>query len=308
MKKLFKFLLILVGLLLSTFFILLNKDLPLAKAKEILENEDSKYIKIDGMEVHYKREGSGFPIVLVHGTSSILQTWDSWTVELVKQNFEVIRMDLPAFGLTGSNSKNDYSIPYYVSFIDSFVTSLGIDSFHLAGNSLGGLIVWEYAIDYPNKLGKLILLDPAGIKRNADDDITIFDKITKYKFVTNNLKNIGTKYLVKKGLKDVYVDDSKITAEKIKIYQTATLRKGNRDAFIHRMDVVDQPRTDLLKDIKTPTLILWGKEDLLIDVKYAEEFRQNMPNASLIIYDEVGHVPMEEIPIQSVNDVVQFLH
>ena len=138
------------------------------QAKEVLANNESEFVSIHGMDVHYRREGNGFPIVLVHGTSAILQTWNGWTEELVKNGYEVIRVDLPAFGLTGAHPEHNYTIPYYVSFMESFTNALGVDSFHLAGNSLGGLIAWEYAVDHQQKLGKLILVDPAGIKGEKD--------------------------------------------------------------------------------------------------------------------------------------------
>ena len=306
MSKLLRILSVILLLLIGIYFAFNQKDISLEEAKEVLANNESEFVSIDGMEVHYRREGSGFPIVLIHGTSSMLQTWDVWTESLTQNGYEVIRVDLPAFGLTGSNPEHNYTIPYYVSFVESFTNALGVDSFHLAGNSLGGLIAWEYALDYPQNLGKLILLDPAGMKGEKDKK-NIFDLIQKYEFISKPLMNLGTSFLVKKGMKQSYYDDEKITDEKFQYYKTAILREGNRTAFFERMKVEDEPRLDSLGSIETSTLILWGDQDALIPVVYAEAFNKAITNSKLIVYPNVGHIPMEEIPEKSVKDLINFL-
>ncbi|MCB0503330.1 MAG: alpha/beta hydrolase [Bacteroidetes bacterium] len=306
MNKILSVFSFIVLILIVLYFALNRKDISVEVAKEVLTNSESEFITLEGMEVHYRREGSGFPIVLIHGTSAILQTWNKWTEELIKNGYEVIRMDLPAFGLTGSNPDHDYSIPYYVSFIESFTNALGIDSFHLAGNSLGGLIAWEYAVDHQKNLGKLILVDPAGFK-SQNDKKNIFDKLQQYQFITKPLMTVGTGYLVKQGMKQSYYSDEKITDEYYQYYTTATLRDGNRKAFLDRMNVQDEPRIERLKHIQTPTLILWGEHDELIPLMYADSFKAAIPKSKLVVFPDAGHIPMEEIPQQSVQDVIQFL-
>jgi hypothetical protein len=95
------------------------KDISVDDLKKEYANEHSKFIEIDGMQVHYRIEGEGLPIVLIHGTASSLNTWDAWTAELTKTH-KVIRMDLPAFGLTGPNATADYSIKSYTNFLHQF--------------------------------------------------------------------------------------------------------------------------------------------------------------------------------------------
>ena len=101
-------------------------DISLEELKKKYANKDSKFINIDGLNVHYRDEGQGFPIVLIHGTAASLHTWDDWTKELSK-SYRVIRMDIPAFGLTGPNESSDYSIPFYTKFVDSFLNKIEID-------------------------------------------------------------------------------------------------------------------------------------------------------------------------------------
>ena len=114
MKTIFKMLISIILLLLVVFVILQKSDIPLEELKGKYCNVASKFIEMDGMNVHYKIEGEGNPIVLIHGTGSVLQTWDEWTDSLVRHNYKVIRLDMPGFGITGPRKDNDYSIKMYV--------------------------------------------------------------------------------------------------------------------------------------------------------------------------------------------------
>lgn len=306
MTKIIKGFVFLLLVVIAIFIIFNEKDLSVEEAKRTLQDENSQFVSVDGLEVHYKREGNGFPLVLVHGTGAILQTWNEWT-NLLKDSFEIIRMDIPAFGLTGPRQDNDYSIEMYVNFIDKFMNAIGIDSFLIAGNSLGGEIVWQYALQHPEKVGKMILLDPAGIEHDEKKLNTLAFRLAKNEKLTRVVTNLGTKYLVEDAVKDVYFDKSKVTEEKLKYYHTAALREGNRKALIQRIQNITYEPEEILQKIQTPTLVLWGDHDVLIDVKLAEKYRNNLPNAEVIIYENVGHVPMEEIPQQSAADAMRFL-
>jgi len=105
-------------------------------------NSHSKFVSLDGNRVHYRDEGQGEVIVLLHGTASSLHTWDEWVQGLSKE-YRVIRMDLPGFGLTGPDQENRYEVDDDVAFLNNFLAKLGLNSVHLAGSSLGGRIAWE---------------------------------------------------------------------------------------------------------------------------------------------------------------------
>lgn len=143
---------------------LYKNDIPLDVLKKQYTNEQSKFINIDGVEVHYRDEGNkndSIPLVLIHGTSSSLHTWDS-IVPALSDKKRVIRMDLPAFGLTGPHPQRDYSVDFYTQFIDAFLNAIGVQQYSIAGNSLGGSIAWNQALRYPNKVKQLILINSGG--------------------------------------------------------------------------------------------------------------------------------------------------
>ena len=142
-------------------FINFYSDLEVEILKKEFTYPDSKFINISGMDVHYRIIGQGKPLVLLHGTGASLHTWEEWG-KILSNDFKVITLDLPAFGLTGPHFNNDYSIKAYSSFLDDFSNQIGLDSFALAGNSLGGRIAWAFALDQPEKVKQLILLDAAG--------------------------------------------------------------------------------------------------------------------------------------------------
>lgn len=163
--------------------------------KKEYANEHSNFIEVDGVQVHYRAEGVSFPIVLLHGTASSLHTWDAWTKELTKK-YSVIRMDLPALGITGTNKNADYSIKAYTAFLHQFLAKINVDKFHLVGNSLRGNIAWNYTDEHPQKIEKLILVDASGLPTNKPQP-AIF-KMAKIPVLSSLFLYITPKFFIKK--------------------------------------------------------------------------------------------------------------
>ena len=283
-------------------------DISLEDLKKEYANEHSKFIDVDGLQVHYRDEGLGFPVVLVHGTAASLHTWDAWTKKL-KENYRVIRMDLPAFGLTGPNAQRDYSIKAYTNFLNSFLKEIKIDSFHLAGNSLGGNIAWNYAAEHPKKVAKLILVDASGLPTNKSQPLVF--KMAKTPAVNSMFLFITPKMFIRKNIEEVYADDSKITDALITRYHKMALREGNRQAFIDRANLDfklgSKDNLEKLKKIHTKTLLIWGKLDKWIPLDNGYRMHKILPNSTLTILENSGHVPMEENPLESLAIVTDFL-
>ena len=283
-------------------------DISVEDLKKEYTNEQSQFIEVDEINVHFRDEGEGFPIVLIHGTAASLHTWDAWTDELKKTN-RVIRMDLPAFGITGPNKNADYSIEAYTTFLQSFLEKIGLEKFHLAGNSLGGNIAWNYTADYPDKVEKLILLDSSGLPTNKSQP-AIF-KMAKTPLLNSLFLYITPRFLIKKNIEEVYEDDSKITDKLINRYHKMALRVGNRQAFIDRAKTDFKPdaiaNQNKLKSIQTPTLLIWGAKDLWIPLDNGIRMDRILVNSTLKVIENSGHVPMEENPIESLKLMNEFL-
>lgn len=298
------YLLVILLIIANVLFFAYTGDIPVEQLKEKYTNQESKFIEIDGMQVHYRDEGEGMPLVLIHGTAASLHTWDAWTNTL-KNDYRVIRLDVPAFGLTGPHPNQDYSIEAYSEFLDHFLTKLDIDSLYLGGNSLGGNIAWYYAAEHPEKVKKLILVDPSGYPRDGEKP-WIF-KLARTPILNSIIRYITPKSIIEKNLEQVYFDNSKITPELIDRYYDMALREGNRTAFIDRAKTEMVDHTNKLKALNTPTLLIWGKEDIWIPVSDGNRFLSDLANAELVVLKNAGHVPMEESPIESLEAVIEFL-
>lgn len=284
-------------------FMQYQSDIPVATLKARYADASSQFINLNGLEVHYKDEGNGFPLLLLHGTGASLHTWDGW-VESLSDTIRCIRLDLPAFGITGPNATHDYSMAAYTDFVAIFLKAMSIDSCDIAGNSLGGQIAWEFAVRNSAKIRKMILVDAAGFPNDSDPLVFQLARNPVTKLL---LRNIGSRALIEKSLLDVYVNDDLVTESLVDRYYEFSLREGNRDAFIARANTKFADNTDKLTDLKTPTLIIWGALDTWTPLSGAEQFHQRLPNSELMIFEDTGHVPMEEIPQKTARAARAFL-
>ena len=244
---------LLVGIILIGKYIV-TPDKTLEELAPKYAAAPSQFMTLNEMKIHYRDEGAGTPIVLIHGTGASLHTWNDWTKDLVK-DYRVIRLDLPAYGLTGQDPQNRYSSKDYVDLLDAFLTELKVDQFHLVGNSLGGLISWLYASYHPEKVEKLVLLDPSGFPFKNTPMVI---KMAKTPVLNNFIRYVTPRSFIEKNIQEVYYDPTLIKASTLDRYYDLTLYEGNRDAFIDRAFIEREDYRDRLSLIKAPTLILLG--------------------------------------------------
>ena len=297
------------GLVVLVSILFGHRDKPVETLAAQYAGPPSAFLPVAGMEVHYRDEGDpqdSLPIVLIHGTGASLHTFEGWAQALQARK-RVIRMDLPAFGLTGPFPDRDYAMSHYVAFLDDFLQALGVERCILAGNSLGGAIAWQYTAAKPERVEQLILIDAAGYPSAAKSEPLAFT-LARLPVLSKLLTFITPRAAVRASLENVYADKSKVSDELVALYFDLSLRAGNRQAFVDRLNTpYDDSQLPLLKTIQQPTLILWGAEDLLIPVEMAQRFHEDLPNSSLVILEDVGHVPMEESPTESLAPVLAFL-
>ena len=281
-----------------------QRDLSLDELKPRWATGASRFLDVRGTQVHYRDEGQGETIVLLHGTAASLHTWDAWAAEL-SRHYRVVRLDLPGFGLTGPDGSHDYSIAHYVDFVTEFLARAGVDRFHLVGNSLGGRIAWKLALTLPGRVQSLVLIDAAGYPLASTPPLVF--KLARSGVLSGLVRWITPRWMVRRTLLEVYGDDRKVTDALVERYFELQRRAGNRQAFIERArtDAVDE--TAALPGIHCPTLVLWGERDAWIPVAHAHRFQKDIPGAQLIVYPGVGHMPMEEAPAASVADTERFL-
>jgi pimeloyl-ACP methyl ester carboxylesterase len=292
-----------------TIIALAEGDKKLASLLPLYANKESKFMPVLGMQVHYRMEGvdtDTVPLVLIHGTSASLHTWDSLTL-LLSGKKKIIRFDLPAFGLTGPNKENTYNADVYNIFVDSVLEALHVKSCIVAGNSLGGSIAWHYALYNKSRVQQLILLDASGYPKKNEKGSLGF-KIASTPIINNLLLWVTPKFLVKKSLEGVFVDKQKINEASINRYHDLLLREGNRKAALSIFKAGFTPNPAPIKTINIPTLIIWGDKDQLISISNAYLFNKDIKGSKLVVLQNVGHTPMEESPTKVAAAISSFLN
>jgi pimeloyl-ACP methyl ester carboxylesterase len=224
----------------------------------------------------------------------------------LKPHKRVISLDLPGFALTGPSPEMAYNFPYYSKFIDSFATRLKIKRFILAGNSMGGAISWNYALYNPSRLAKMILVDAAGYPKKGESGSLGF-KLASTPVINNILLYVTPKSLVRKSLETVYFDQTRVTDAQVERFHDIAIREGNREAALMIFKGSFKANPEKIKEIKTPTLILWGDKDNLIGVNNVENFLKDIQGSKAEVYKNIGHVPMEEVPGKVASSILGFV-
>ena len=270
----------------------------------------SRFMALQGMQVHLRDEGprdDPEPIVLIHGTSASLHTWDGWAQALRGQR-RVIRMDLPGFGLTGPAPDGDYRMTRYADFIAALLDQLGVRRAVLAGNSLGGGVAWRTAVQHPDRVSRLVLVDASGYPLQSTS-VPLGFRLAQIGWLKPVMGQLLPRRMIESSVRNVYANPDKVTPELVDRYYELTLRAGNRESLTQRMKLreTDAQAAGLIKTIRQPTLILWGAQDRLITEPSGQRFHQDITGSQYVVLDGLGHVPQEEDPARSVAEVLKFL-
>lgn len=315
--KILKFLgLALILLLVASGLILYQGDYPKDVIDARYTSPASQFLELrEAGRIHYRDEGNrrAPAIVLLHGSNASLHTWEPWVARL-GNDYRVISLDFPGHGLTGEVPTNDYSAEAYLKVVDAVAQHLKLDTFVLAGNSMGGGVAWRYALSNPGRLDGLVLIDSsvptewrANTEVNGEDNPVAVFGLLRNKWFRQIAQNLDPYYLAAQGVKAAYNNAETVNEALIMRYYDLNLRAGTRSATMARFSQLpDENKYDLSK-IRTPTLIMWGIEDVLIPFARAQQLASVIPNASTAYYENVGHVPMEERPDESAEDLRMFL-
>lgn len=285
-------------------------DIPYETLQARYAAPTSHYIDLpDGVRVHYRDEGnrSGPPIILIHGYSASAADWEAWSKRL-GDTYRIILPDLPGHGLTRAPKGYISSATAQVKVVDEVASSLGLTGFVIGGNSMGGGVAWRYTLAHPEKVSALVLVDAVGWppEKTGRNDALIF-KLLGNPLARPIIKNLDNSALAKQGLQAAFLDPSLVTPALVKRYTDLARAPGHRDILITPPSSEGLASKDRLSIISAPTLILFGQDDRLIPASDGERFKAAIPGSTLIVYPGVGHVPMEQIPDKSADDVRTWL-
>lgn len=296
--------LILIAILVVAVFAFLSRtggpDVPAAA----LQTGADRLVDAGGETWRVREDGpaDAQAIVLIHGFSHSLETWDQWADDL-SADYRVIRFDLPGHGLTGARADGAYTVTDTVTQVSALLDAVAPDRFVLGGSSLGGLVAWRYAADHPDRVEGLVLVSPGGYPMHGvgDEPAPIPLPVRLY---LNTAPDVG----VRAATRALYADPSKVTDEQVARIRAMMTTPGVQDALIARLEqfTLPDPEADLAR-VEPPALVLWGATDVMIPVENAARFEAAMPDARVVILENAGHMPMEEAPQDSVMVVRNFL-
>jgi pimeloyl-ACP methyl ester carboxylesterase len=275
-------------------------------------SRELKTIGIDGIPFNYIDVGSGDdqePAVLVHGLGGQWQNWLENIPRLAEQR-RVLALDLPGFGLSPEPSDGEISISGYGRVVDAFCDQLGLAEVEMVGNSMGGFVAAEVAIQFPERVARLVLVSAAGIT-SADAfqaPILTIGRIASA-IATNTTaqdRRLASRPLGRHLALALVARHPRLLKPDLAyegFFKGAG--KGGFDAALRAC--LDYDFRDRLPDVKVPTLIVWGEKDSIIPVRDADEFERLIEDSRKVVMKDTGHIPMAERP-QAFNDVlVDFL-
>jgi pimeloyl-ACP methyl ester carboxylesterase len=270
----------------------------------------SQYVDLgNGLTLHLRDEGprDAPVIILLHGSSADLRTWDQWTAVLTTK-YRIVRIDQIGHGLTGPSPTRDYSMMAFTATVDQLTQKLGIRKFSLAGSSMGGNVAWNYTLAHPEKVEALILIDAGGAPYRDDPPPPFVFQIAQNPLFRPALLHITPRFLVAAAARSSVVNPASYSESSIDRTWELLRYPGNRQATADRLKVQRvAAKVEDMKRIIVPTLILWGEKDSTLPVWGARWFGTHIRGSKVIVYPGIGHLPMEEIPQKSVADLSNWL-
>jgi pimeloyl-ACP methyl ester carboxylesterase len=257
-----------------------------------------KTATVYGAKIRYQEAGSGPVVVLLHGLGADGSSWAS-NIAPLSAKYRVIVPDQIGFGKSDKPFIN-YRVGTLVDFLNGLLKELKVERASLVGNSLGGFTAAAFALAYPEKVDKLVLVDAAGYAVPKDTDPRTF-----------NILNPSTREGVKQVMSAVFYDkkmfanDAVVDALFAKKMQTGdgyTIQKFI-ESILRGEDVLDGK----LDKIKQPTLLVWGREDGLTPLSMGERFKQDIKGSQLLVFDKCGHVPQMEKAAEFNSALLKFL-
>jgi 2-hydroxy-6-oxonona-2,4-dienedioate hydrolase len=258
-----------------------------------------KFVDINGNKIRYFESGSSKKtLVLVHGLGASSERWQ-YVVPLFEIDFHVIVLDLVGFGYS-DKPLADYTIDFFSNFLEKFLISLGIKKTSIVGSSLGGQIAAEYTSSHPQSVDKLILVSPSGIMKQSTFALDAYVMAALYP----NEQSAKNAFEIMDG------SGKKIPMNIINGFVTRMKLPNAKFAFMSTLLGLKNSKliTKKLENISSPTLIIWGSDDPVIPVNFADDFVSSINNCTLYEMNKCGHTPYVQEPELFASRVLEFLN
>jgi pimeloyl-ACP methyl ester carboxylesterase len=286
------------------------RDADWHKCRDVVfHSEHSCFVDVDGVRVHYQEAGDEHApaMILIHGFASSTLVWSKVFLKLADAGYRVIALDMLGYGYSAKPRKGEYTIAGQAKLLMRLLDRLGIPRAIFVGSSYGGAVAATCALDYPDRVEKLILV--GAVNNNRPLAFTLMRLFGSPVFgdVVSPLL-IGSRRLLRRRMKRVYdrhswaLDERRVDARHLPLRAAGTHR-----AIIRTVRSWDAER--ISRDahlIKQPALLLWGENDLDIPLADGERLHAQIPGSRLIVFLNCGHIPHEEYPEAFTKIVTDF--
>ncbi len=255
---------------------------------------DAKTVEFDGFRLAYlERPGDGETIVLLHGFASEKDVWLRF-IRYIPDDYRVIALDMPGHGKSSKRHDEIHDVPYMTARLAEGFDAIGLERFHLAGNSLGGMVALLYAHDHPGRVLSLGLFDAAGVDPPRESEFERLLAAGQNPLIVDDRKDFDELMaLVFEEPPPMPWPIGMVLTERAK--RTAAFnRKMWEDLWSRREEI-----TGLLPTLEPPVFVVWGAQDRILDPSSVEVFAEALPDAEVHVLDATGHSPMIERPART---------
>ncbi|MFJ9012457.1 alpha/beta fold hydrolase [Streptomyces canus] len=259
---------------------------------------DSRFAVVDGLRVHYKRAGHGHTVVLLHGSASSLHHFEE-VAALLSASYDVIRPDLPGWGLTGPRADRNYRVPTYAATVARFLDVLGVRRCAVVGNSLGGNIAWNLALDRAERVSAQVLVNALGYPEKS---VPAGLRLARNPLLRPLLRRAMPRRAIERNLRSAVGPHSDLVDEEMveRSHQLMS-RPGNRSAFVDFVNTDQPDRSAEIARIAVPTLVLRSAGI------NGQHFARDIPGAQELVHPGGGHLLPEEDPQWVGRAIADFL-
>ena len=282
------------------------RDVPASEVEAKWARPPSKFVVIDGVRLHYRDEGRGPAVMLLHANYSSLFMWEPWVAKL-RDDYRVIRVDLPAHGLTGPEPNGNYTLERIQTLFERFVDERGLGRFTVVGTSIGGTVAMRYTAAHPERIERLVLISPGSLEARVRGRTTP----ANVPRVADLLGYVTPKAFTRFLLTNDYGDPARLTDAVTDEWYDMWMREGNRLAMINLLrQYVSGGVEDKIRAVKVPVLLIWGEKNKRVPLALAYETQkllENSPEVKLEILPGIGHMLVQEAPQQSAQLIRRYL-
>lgn len=286
------------------------RDADWDKCRDVVfHSEHSCFIDVDGIRVHYQEAGdrNAPALVLIHGFASSTLVWSKVFLRLAEAGYRVIAVDMLGYGYSAKPKNGEYTIAGQAKLLTRLLDALKIPRAVFVGSSYGGAVAATCALDYPERVEKLVLVGTVNNNRPlAFKLMRVFGSPVVGDVVSPLL--IGSRRLLRHRMKRVYdrhawvMDERRVDARHLPLRAAGTQR-----AIINTVRRWDAERISRDAHLITqPTLLLWGENDRDIPLSDGERLHAEIPGSRLIVFVNCGHLPHEEYPEAFTDVVIDF--